>query len=136
MSYIRELDVRGIDDLINTVKNVEQSYIDETESAAAAGGIFLWLGILGGAAIAPFIAAASGLAVVWGFYASNKREIIDKFIDQLEAYKDTLQNNPSIDLIRIEIYVSTRRIEGGSYQYPSSARVIGFRTNGIWSTID
>lgn len=136
MGYIRELDVRGVNQLITEIKDAERLYSSESEQAGVAGVLFVFFGILAGPAIAGYVTAAGLVAATGGFYSSNKASVINKLISQLESYKDTMQNNPSIDLIRIEVNTSTKRIEGQTFKYPSSANVIGFRSNGQWSTIN
>lgn len=135
-TYVRELNARQLDELIDEVRGAERVYKKSTEQAGVAGVLFVWLGILGGAALAPFVTAAGLITAAAGFYESNKREVINDFIDDLEDYKDTLQDNPGIDLIRIEIRVSTKQIEDEKFKYPSSAKVIGFRSNGQWMEIE
>lgn len=128
--FTKTFNETSINEFIDELKGIRGHYDEEEEAANVGAAIFTWFGLIGGPAVTCAIAglASAGL----GAYYDMVQNSVTTAIEEMEEYKDYLQDHDQFDLIKLEMTVKVVEYDGKTAYLPKDFNVIGLHTNGGW----
>lgn len=125
--------VSSLDKLIDDLEEAQDDYKGAEEQAAAASYLFTWFGFMGisGLICVPASLLTGALA---GYYGTVEDTISDA-INELEEYKDFLQNNSNYNRVKMKCTGKIKTVNSKKYWIPSSFKAVAIHSDSGWSTL-